>query len=143
MIFEVGRLCVKTAGRDAGKKCVVVDVIDNNFVLVDGETRRRRCNVKHLEPMDKVVNISKNATHDEVKNVFKELDLNARESKPKEKKERPRKVRKKKIKEVEKKKPKKESKKAEIKSKKPEKEVDKILKEKKETLEEVAGLKSK
>ncbi len=29
---EVGRVCMKLAGREAGKKCVVVDVIDKNFV---------------------------------------------------------------------------------------------------------------
>lgn len=141
MIFEIGRLCMKTAGRDAGRKCIVIDIIDNNFVLIDGETRRRKCNIKHLEPTNNIIKINKNAAHDEVKDAFKELNLNARESKPKEKKERPRKVRKKKVKEVEKKKQR--SKKAETKSKKSEKEVDKILKEKIETLEEVAGLKSK
>ena len=30
--LEVGRVCIKTAGREKGKKCVVVDVIDKNFV---------------------------------------------------------------------------------------------------------------
>ncbi|RLG55185.1 MAG: 50S ribosomal protein L14e, partial [Candidatus Hydrothermarchaeota archaeon] len=49
--IEIGRVCVKTAGREAGKRCVIVDIIDKNFVLVDGpEVQRRRCNIKHLEP---------------------------------------------------------------------------------------------
>jgi len=43
-----GRICVKTAGRDAGLKCVIVDVLDDKFVLIDGETRRRKCNILHL-----------------------------------------------------------------------------------------------
>ena len=47
-MIEIGRLCVKIAGRDAGKKCVVVDVVNDNTVLIDGETRRRNCNIKHL-----------------------------------------------------------------------------------------------
>src|SRR2546426_8305819 len=34
--IEVGRVCVKTLGREAGLKCVIVDVIDKNFVLVTG-----------------------------------------------------------------------------------------------------------
>ena len=41
-MIDVGRVCVKIAGRDAGKKAVVVEKIDSNFVLIDGQTRRRR-----------------------------------------------------------------------------------------------------
>lgn len=65
-IFDVGRVCVKIAGRDARKKCVVVEVIDNNFVLIDGETRRRKCNVAHLEPLNLVIDIKSGAENTEV-----------------------------------------------------------------------------
>lgn len=41
-MLEVGRVCVKTAGRDATKLCVVVEEIDETFVLVDGNTRRKK-----------------------------------------------------------------------------------------------------
>ncbi|MDH5779230.1 MAG: 50S ribosomal protein L14e [Candidatus Bathyarchaeota archaeon] len=63
---EVGRVCVKLAGREAGSKCVVVDVIDKNFVLVTGPVKvsgvkRRRVNVSHVEPMDAKVKIEKGA----------------------------------------------------------------------------------
>ncbi len=34
--IEVGRVCVKLNGREAGRKCVIVDVIDKNFVLITG-----------------------------------------------------------------------------------------------------------
>ena len=40
-MFEIGRLCVKIAGRDAGNKCVIVDVIDKNFVMIDGRASCR------------------------------------------------------------------------------------------------------
>jgi len=40
-MFEIGRLCVKIAGRDARKKAVIVEVLDGNFVMRDGEVRRR------------------------------------------------------------------------------------------------------
>lgn len=60
-LFDVGRVCIKIAGRDARKKCVVVEVIDNNYVLIDGETRRRKCNVAHLEPLDLVVELESGA----------------------------------------------------------------------------------
>jgi len=93
-MFEVGRLCVKIAGRDAGKKCVIIDVLESNHVLIDGETRRRKCNVVHLEPLDETIDISKKASHESVIAEFKKLKLNTRETKPKQKTERPRRKRK-------------------------------------------------
>ncbi len=96
-MFEVGRLCVKIAGRDAGKECVVVDVIDDNFVLIDGRTRRRKCNLKHLEPLDKVLDIKKGASHDDVKKAFAAIGIEIVDSKPKEHGERPKKQKKKKV----------------------------------------------
>ena len=65
--IEVGRVCIKTAGREAGKICVIVDILDKNFVIVDGLVKRRRCNIKHLEPTEKKVDIQKGATTEEVK----------------------------------------------------------------------------
>jgi ribosomal protein L14E/L6E/L27E len=34
-MFKVGTVCVKIAGRDAGKSCVVVEELDKGMVLVD------------------------------------------------------------------------------------------------------------
>jgi large subunit ribosomal protein L14e len=103
-MFEVGRLCVKLAGRDANKKCVIVEVLDKNFVLVDGETRRRKCNTIHLEPLDQVLKIKEKAAHADVKKAFKDLGIELKETKKKEAKPRPRRVRKKKEKKPEEKK---------------------------------------
>lgn len=97
-MIELGRLCVKIAGRDAGLKCVVVDILKDNYVLIDGETRRRKCNVIHLEPLDKVIKLKKNPSHNDVKSEFKKLGLAARDTKPKQAAERPKKTRKTKIK---------------------------------------------
>lgn len=52
-------------------KCVIVDVIDKNFVLVTGPpkltgVKRRRTNVKHLEPTQEKVDVKKGATDEEV-----------------------------------------------------------------------------
>ena len=30
-MMEVGRLCVKIAGRDAGMSCLIVDILKDNF----------------------------------------------------------------------------------------------------------------
>jgi large subunit ribosomal protein L14e len=77
-MFEVGRVCVKLAGREAGKKAVVVEQIDKNFVLVDSPwIKRRRCNVKHLEPLDVVVNIKKGASKEEIEKALKEAGIEA------------------------------------------------------------------
>jgi large subunit ribosomal protein L14e len=97
-MIDVGRLCVKTAGRDAGLKCVIVDVIDDNFVLIDGETRRRKCNILHLEPLDKVLDIRKGASHEQVAKAFEAAGYGVFAPKTKPKKAlRPRKARKSKL----------------------------------------------
>ncbi len=53
--IEVGTICVKTTGREAGQRAVVVKRIDKNFVLIDSvegsRVRKRRCNVAHLVPI--------------------------------------------------------------------------------------------
>lgn len=95
-MIEVGRICIKLAGRDAGGECVIVDVLDDNYVLIDGNVRRRKCNIAHLEPTEKKAKIKKNASHEEVKKEFESLKLTVWETKPKESKEKPKKVQKKK-----------------------------------------------
>jgi len=74
--IEVGRICVKTYGREAGKKCVIVDVIDKNFVLVTGPTsvnkvKRRKANVNHIEPTQEKIEIKRSATDEEIVNALK------------------------------------------------------------------------
>lgn len=68
---EVGRVCVKVVGRETGKKCVVVDVIDKNFALVTGPkkvtgVKRRRANIDHIEPTKLKVAIKRGATDEEI-----------------------------------------------------------------------------
>jgi large subunit ribosomal protein L14e len=92
-MIEVGRLCVKIAGRDAGGKCVIVDVLDDKFVTIDGNVRRRKCNVAHLEPLKDVITIDKGASHDSVKKEFEKLKIPVWETKAKPKTEKPKKVR--------------------------------------------------
>ena len=74
--FDVGRVCVKTAGRDAGKRCVIVDVVDKNYLLVTGPKevtgiRRRRVNMNHLKPLEEKVDIEKGATDEKVAAALK------------------------------------------------------------------------
>lgn len=100
-MIEAGRVCVKTAGRDAGLMCVIVENIDDVYVKIDGQTRRRKCNVAHLEVTDKMLSLKK-GSHDEVKSLFEsELNIELKDKKPKEQKERPRKQRKSVMKKIE------------------------------------------
>src|SRR3989338_8785228 len=69
-MLEIGRVCMKIAGRDAGKKGIVIDILDENYVLLDGEVRRRKCNIHHLEPMAQSVELKKNASHADVLKVL-------------------------------------------------------------------------
>lgn len=90
-LFEVGRLCVKIAGRDAGNKCVVVEDLGNGYVVIDGGVRRRTVNVKHLEPLAEIIKIKEKAAHEDVKAAFDELGLEAWKKKSKVAVERPKK----------------------------------------------------
>ncbi len=58
-LVEVGRVCVKKFGRDAGKRAVVTKVLDSNFVHIITSTRlkERKCNVKHLEFLSEKVEL--------------------------------------------------------------------------------------
>jgi large subunit ribosomal protein L14e len=64
---EIGRICVKIAGRESGKKCVIVDIIDENFVLITGPkkitgVKRRRANIDHIEPTPDKIDIKRGAS---------------------------------------------------------------------------------
>ncbi len=92
--MKQGQLCVKLAGRDAGRKCVIVEILDKNFVTIDGNVRRRKCNKIHLIPLKETVDIKNKASHSDVITAFKKLKLDVWETKPKKAGERPRKIRK-------------------------------------------------
>jgi large subunit ribosomal protein L14e len=72
----VGRICVKLAGREAGSKCVIVDIIDKNFVLITGPkevtgVKRRRTNVNHIEPLRDKIKVKRGASDEEVMEALK------------------------------------------------------------------------
>lgn len=80
-MFDIGRLCMKIAGRDAGQYCIIVEVIDKDYVLIDGLTRRRKCNVDHLEPFDKKAEIATGADHAVVIKALNDLGIKCEEKK--------------------------------------------------------------
>ena len=77
--MEVGRICVKIVGREAGRRCVIVDIVDKNFVLITGPrkvsgVKRRRVNANHLEPTQTKIDIKRGATDEEVTKALKTAD---------------------------------------------------------------------
>jgi large subunit ribosomal protein L14e len=85
--IEIGRVCVKLTGRETGLKCIVLDVIDKNFVLVTGpkevnKMRRRKVNVKHLEPTTLKIELDKGASDQKVIAALKASNLTEEMAKP-------------------------------------------------------------
>ena len=70
-MLDVGRMCLKVAGRESGKYCCIVKKIDQNFVLVTGPrpstgVKRRKCNITHLEPLPEKIKIQAEASDEDV-----------------------------------------------------------------------------
>ena len=88
--IEVGRVCVKVAGRESGRKCVIVDVMDKSFVLVTGPkkvtgVKRRRVNINHIAPTEDTLRIKRGASDEEVTQVIEaagKMDKMAATAKP-------------------------------------------------------------
>ncbi|MGQ9679407.1 MAG: 50S ribosomal protein L14e [Candidatus Bathyarchaeia archaeon] len=77
-VTEIGRICIKTKGRESGGRCVVVDIIDKNFVVVSGPkdltgVKRRRVNINHLEPCEERINLKRNATDEEIMGLLEKV----------------------------------------------------------------------
>ncbi len=76
MAMELGRVCLKLSGREAGKRCVIVEVLDGTYVAIGGPgVKRRRCNIAHLEPTDKKLEMQKGASDEELKRLLEASGL--------------------------------------------------------------------
>lgn len=74
-MFEVGRLCLKLKGRDSNNYAVIVEIIDDTYVLIDGNVRRKKCNKKHLEPLEKKFDVKIKASTSDVHKVLENEGL--------------------------------------------------------------------
>jgi len=115
MIIKKGRVCLKIAGREAGRYCVVLDEPREGFVTVAGpksitKVRRRRCSIFHIEPTEHTIDVG-GGTDMELESAWKSsglieklgIKVPERRKEAKEKRPRPRKARlKKRAKKVEK-----------------------------------------
>src|SRR5271157_5845088 len=78
--FEIGRVCMKIAGRETGKYCVVLKKVNDAFVEVTGPkmltgVKRRRANVDHLEPLPFTVEIKESSADEEVLQALEKAGL--------------------------------------------------------------------
>ena len=76
---EVGRICVKIAGRNAGKKCVIVDIMDKSFILVTGPkavtgVKRKRANMNHLMLLEDKLDLKRGVSDEEITQVLTSTD---------------------------------------------------------------------
>ncbi|VVB76588.1 50S ribosomal protein L14e [Candidatus Tiddalikarchaeum anstoanum] len=69
-MIEIGRVCYKIAGREAGKPCVIIESVNPTTVLIDGLVRRKKCNIKHLEFTPIVLALKKGAATSEVQEAL-------------------------------------------------------------------------
>lgn len=87
MIVEVGRVCVKKYGRDAGSRAVVTKVGSDGFVTIITSKRQkeRKCNTKHLEFLNEKIDINNKEVLDKTLGISKkeqpEKDLKKRAGK--------------------------------------------------------------
>jgi len=78
--LAVGRVCMKIAGREAGRYCVILKKLDENFFLITGPkiltgVKRRRCNVDHLEPTPFSIEIEPEASEKSVIEAYEKSGL--------------------------------------------------------------------
>ena len=77
--IEIGRICLKLSGREAGRKCVIVEIIDKSFIVITGPKaitgiKRRRTNINHVEPLEDKIAIKRGASDEEVTEALKASD---------------------------------------------------------------------
>ncbi|MCS7138855.1 MAG: KOW motif-containing protein [Crenarchaeota archaeon] len=79
-VLRPGRICVITRGRDRGKKCVIVGILDDFNVLITGPkelngVKRGKKNILHLFPLNETIRIRANAKDETVLSAIEKSEL--------------------------------------------------------------------
>lgn len=79
-MIEPGRIVLKIAGREAGKYAVILEKVNDNFVLITGPksvtgVKRRKCNVDHIEPTEHKLDIDSKADDTVIESSWKNSGL--------------------------------------------------------------------
>jgi large subunit ribosomal protein L14e len=70
-LLEEGRVCMKTQGRGAGKKVVVLELKDGKALVEGIGVKRKAVSIRHLYPTPQKVSVSKSATHEHITELLK------------------------------------------------------------------------
>ncbi len=87
--MKIGQLCYKIAGREAKKLCVITDTLDSNYVMIDGQVKKRRCSIKHLELLNRFIDIKKDDPKEKIISLLEKDGIKVKLTKPKIKKPKP------------------------------------------------------
>ncbi|MDD5112265.1 MAG: 50S ribosomal protein L14e [Candidatus Altiarchaeota archaeon] len=75
-IYEIGRVCRKTAGAEAGKLCVILTKPTEGMVTIAGPNiKKSKTSMAHLEPLPNTVQIAKDAGQIEAVEALKKEGL--------------------------------------------------------------------
>lgn len=85
----IGRLCTKLAGRESSRQAIIVDMLEGNFVLIDGQVKRRRCNLTHLELSPKQLPLQPAASSAEIAALFEQEGIAIKQQKSRNPGEKP------------------------------------------------------
>lgn len=85
--IEVGRICLKLAGRESGKKCVIIEIIDKGFVIITGPkkitgVKRRRASINHIAPLKEKISINRGSSDEEVIKALETSGMSEEMNKP-------------------------------------------------------------
>lgn len=75
-MIEPGRIVLKIAGREAGRYAVIVENVNDNFVLISGPKsitgiKRRKCNIEHVEPTEHKLDVDSKADDATLENLWR------------------------------------------------------------------------
>jgi large subunit ribosomal protein L14e len=79
-MIEPGRIVLKIAGREAGKYAVIVETMNDDFVLITGPksitgVKRRKCNIDHIEPTEYKLDIDSKVDDSKIEELWKSSGL--------------------------------------------------------------------
>jgi len=73
--LETGMVCIKTKGKEAGRKAVIVELGKNaEHAIIEGPfVKKRKCNIKHLLPTGKRIELKKKASKKEIAELLEKV----------------------------------------------------------------------
>jgi len=79
-MLEPGRVVLKIAGREAGKYAVIIENVNDDFVLITGPKsitgiKRRKCNIDHIEPTEHKFEIDSKVDDSKIEELWKSSGL--------------------------------------------------------------------